>query len=403
MARKDADREHDPSRREFFKTFSREALQNAGAVAGAASEIRRTSMAAARELLDMNPETPTGAPTIRPVPIETAEASAPQEKFRSPYRFTGTSVVVLDQRDLPGRVTTFECLTAADVAAALRSGAVTTGPVMGQVAAYGMALAATEAATRTDDRRDQVVRVAADELRASRGEVHVVRQAVGRMVSAYESGRDLVHEADDITTEATAAFASIGQRWAELVVGSQITLLVHGDSGPLACGIVGMLTAGIQTLMDRGAYVHIWVTEGSPSSEGARLTALGLTQLDIVHTVIPDSATGWLLASRAVTAAVLRGDTIAANGESVCLLGSRQVAQLAADSKVPVYVLAPTDSWDRQAHDVSALVLDMRSAAELGSANRARLNPPFDVVPARNVTAYVSQISVVSPPFKEAR
>jgi methylthioribose-1-phosphate isomerase len=403
MARKDADREHDPSRREFFKTFSREALQNAGAVAGAASEIRRTSMAAARELLDMNPEPSTGSPTIRPLPSATPEASAPQETFRSPYRFTGTSVVVLDQRDLPGKVTTFECLTAADVAAALRSGAVTTGPVMGQVAAYGMALAASEAATRTDDRRDQVVRVAADELRASRGEVHVVRQTVDRMVSAYDLGRDLVHEANDITTEATAAFASIGQRWAELVVGSQITLLVHGDSGPLACGIVGMLTAGIQTLMASGADVHVWVTEGSPSSEGARLTALELTQLDIAHTVIPDSATGWLFASRAVSSAVLRGDTIAANGESVCLLGSRQVAQLAADSNVPVYVLAPTNSWDRQAHDVSALVLDMRSAAELGSANRARLNPPFDVVPARNVTSYVSEVSVVSPPFKEAR
>src|SRR4029079_12524260 len=97
MARKDADRDHDPSRREFFKTFSREAIQNAGAVAGAAAEIRRTSMAAGRDLLHLHSDTASGPPTVRPMPIATADSSAPQETFRSPYRFTGTSVVVLDQ------------------------------------------------------------------------------------------------------------------------------------------------------------------------------------------------------------------------------------------------------------------------------------------------------------------
>jgi len=395
MARKDADQGHDPSRREFFKTFSREAIQNAGAVAGAAAEIRRTSMAAARELLDMNPEAASRSPAVSPMPIATAETSAPEETFRSPYRFTGTSVVVLDQRDLPGKVTTFECATASDVAAALRTGAVTTGPVMGQVAAYGIAMAANLGG--------QQVLVAADEIRSSRGEVHAVRQAVDRMVNAYYLGHDLVQEADAITTQANEAFTSVGQRWAALVVGTQVTLLVHGDSGPLACGMVGMLTAGTQLLVERGADIHVWVTAGAPSDEGARLTALELTQHDVPHTVIPDSAVGWLFASRSVAAAILRGDTVASNGETVSLLGSSQIAELAQNSRVPVYVLAPTISWNKQAHDTSALALDLRSAAELGSATRARLNPPFDVVPARNITSYVSEISVVSPPFKEAR
>ncbi|HEY7025267.1 MAG TPA: hypothetical protein VH371_09935 [Candidatus Limnocylindrales bacterium] len=392
MAAKEADRDHDPSRREFFKTFSREAIQNAGAVAGAAAELRRTSMAAAREILDMSEVPASASATIRPVPIATEEASAPKETFRSPFRFTGSSVVVLDKRDLPSKLTTFECSTASDVAAALRAGAVATGPVMGQVAAYGMALAA-----------GRHVQVAADEIRSSRAEVHAVRQAVDRMIAAHDAGADLVEEAHAITTEAGVAFASIGQRWADLVVGARITLLVHGDSGPLACGMVGMLTAGIQSLIERGSELHVWVTEGTPTGEGARLTALELTQHDVPHTVIPDSATGWLVASRPVTAVVLRGDTVASNGDTVSSLGARQVAQLASDVRVPVYVLAPSVSWNKQIHDVSALVLDLRSAAELGSASRARLDPPFDVVPARTVTSYVSEISVVSPPFKEAR
>lgn len=396
MARKDADQDHDASRREFFKTFSREAIQNAGAVAGAAAELRRTSMAAARELLDMDDAPASQSPIIRQVPAEPTGASAPRETFRSPYRFTGTSVVVLDQRDLPGKVTTFECPTAADVAAALRSGAVTTGPVMGQVAAYGVVLAGRSG-------RDELVRVAADEIRSSRGEVQAVRTAVDRVLSAHDAGVDLVREADAIATEATAAFAEIGRRWSGLLLGAQITLLVHGDSGPLACGMVGMLTAGLQAILERGSQVHVWVTVGAPSTEGSRLTALELTQFDIPHTVIPDSAVGWLLTSRHLDAVILRGDTIANNGDATALLGARQVAQIAGDANVPVHVLAPTVSWNRKMHDVTDLVLDVRSAAELGSANRARLNPAFDVVPAQRVSTYISEDTVVNPPFKEPR
>ena len=56
MARRQAPpKGHDPSRREFFRTFGRQTLQNAGAVAGAAAELRRTSLAAARELLEVEP------------------------------------------------------------------------------------------------------------------------------------------------------------------------------------------------------------------------------------------------------------------------------------------------------------------------------------------------------------
>ena len=73
------------------------------------------------------------------------------------------------------------------------------------------------------------------------------------------------------------------------------------------------------------------------------------------------------------------------------------MAQLAHDADVPVHVLAPEASLgSRCAPDASHLVLDLRSAAELGSASRARLNPPFDIVPARLVSAYVSERIVVS-------
>src|SRR3954449_3743795 len=122
MARRAAGQDHDPSRRQFFKTFSRDAIQNAGAVAGAAAELRRTSLTAARELLDFDTTPRTSeAPTASRVVTPDELPSGPQDTFRSAYRFTGTSLVVLDQRELPSRVLTFECHSANEVAAALRS------------------------------------------------------------------------------------------------------------------------------------------------------------------------------------------------------------------------------------------------------------------------------------------
>jgi methylthioribose-1-phosphate isomerase len=167
--------------------------------------------------------------------------------------------------------------------------------------------------------------------------------------------------------------------------------------------MVGMATSGLRSLIDAGKRVHVWVTEGSPTGEGSRITALQLTQLDVPHTVVPDSAVAWLFASRKLDAVVLRGDTVAAYGETAATLGSLAAAQLASDAGVPVHVLAPECSWDRKQSSLDELVLDLRSAAELGSANRARLTPPFDIVPARVVSAYISERGVLNPPFKEPR
>jgi methylthioribose-1-phosphate isomerase len=402
MARKAGSTDYDPTRREFFKTFGRQAVQNAGAVVGAAAQLRRSSIEAARELLDVTDEAAGRTPISTMEVASQSDATAPPQTFRSAYRFTSTSVVVLDQRELPDRVLTFECHAAADVAAALRSGAMTSGPVMGQVAAYGMALAAVAASERDEASRDQVVGAAEGTIRTARREVHAVAQAVGRMVGRYRTlandgsdgpsiAQQMKSEADAIALEATAACAEIGRLWQERLVGDPIDVLVHGDSGPLACGMVGMSTTALSALVAESRRVHVWVCAGSPRDEGTRVTALQLTQLDIPHTVIPDSALGWLFGSRQISAVAMRADTVFANGDVVGLLGARAVAALAGDAGVPVHALAPRVAWDMGANDASGLVLDVRSAAELGSARRARLEPPFDVVPARLVDAYVSE------------
>lgn len=404
--------EHDASRREFFRTFGRETVRQASAVVGAAAELRRSGLAAAQELMDPRPRP---AVVAEPIP----EQAGPDWTFRSPYRVTDDAVVAVDQRELPGRVATVTLHEPSEVASAMRSGVINGGPVLGQVAAYAIAIAARSAAGRPQASHQQLMRAALGTLRAARRDARTLGWAVERMEARYDGlvDRDdeppaiadaLRAEADAVTSASIEAMSVIGRAAARHVVpggDGPANLLMHGDMGPMSCGMVGMGTALIQALADAGHGVHVWLTEASPSGEGSRIAALQLTQLDIAHTVVPDSAVGWLFHHRRLDAAVLRGDRIAANGDAGVLVGGAAIARIAESAGVPVLVLAPSAATDPEAEDGRALEADLRSAAESLAAARddtgseaarpavfgVRLNPTVDVVPAGLIGRLVTE------------
>ena len=144
-------------------------------------------------------------------------------------------------------------------------------------------------------------------------------------------------------------------------------MLMHADMGPLSCGMVGTGTALLQNLADMGHNVHVWVTDAAPGTEGTRIAAYQLTQMEIPHTVIPDTAVSWVLSTRNLDGALLRGDTVGANAETLAPVGSLNVAQLAADAGVAVYVLAPPSSFAPPGVDPASLLFDLRSPTESGA------------------------------------
>lgn len=434
MPASDDNQARDPSRREFFRTFSRDAVRNLGTAVGAAAELRRSSAAAARELLDMGtiamrPEASAERLATPPVAVEERRPTTSESTFRSPYRYTGQELVILDQRRLPGAVTTFACTDASQVAAAIRDGAVNRGPVLAEVAAYALAVAAGTAVGRPRHSLDQHFSAAANTLRGARADVHALAYGIERCEARYrERARDevtaeemqeaLKREADEIAAQATRAHAHIGQLAAAAIIdrvaGSQppvgaaddvLHVLMHGDMGPLSCGLIGTGTAALVTLMGAGRRVHVWLTEAGPGNEGARIAALQLTQLDVPHTIISDSAVAWVLANRPVAAVMLRADIVCANGDVGTVVGGANVAQLAAAASVPVYALAPRSAFDPAAADGSALASAARSASEEivagDSSDRpdgrpsvmfgVRLDPRSDVIRAELVGGLISE------------
>ncbi|HUP83204.1 MAG TPA: hypothetical protein VM284_03330 [Candidatus Limnocylindria bacterium] len=396
--------EPDTSRRDFFRTFGRETVRQAGAVAGAAAELRRSSLAAARVLFDPEAATdlPT-APTADPVDLSAPAAgqTQPDWTFRSAYRFTGSEIVALDARQLPDRVETVALVQPSEVASAIRTGAINGGPVLAEVGAYAMALAARAVVARPDTGRIQQMRAAANTLRAAKPQIHALTWAVDRLETRYlqlagqssdpvKSAEALMSEADAIATAALGVNGEIGRVGAAAIdlaaPEGSLNLLVHGDMGPLSCGMVGMATALIVELRDAGRDVQAWVTQAAPSDEGSRVAAFTLRQLDVSFTVIPDAAIAWLMDQRRVDALLLRGDRIATNGDCGVLIGGRAAAVVAATAGVPVYVLAPRSAYDPGAADGSAL------RADAGFAPGAtRLTPSNDVVPAALISGVFTE------------
>ena len=413
MARRD-EPAADPTRREFFRTFGRETARSAGTMMGAAAELRRRSGEAARELLDLGQP---GGVDARPAPVPDS-ASEAVGTFNSAYRVSGGSLLILDQRELPTRVSIITCREPSEVASAIRLGAVNCGPVTGELAAYAMALAVAEAAHADRSARDQALRAAANTLRGARRDVRALTAAADRMEARYDEltgteaagaigdalAATMRAEADAIATEAQLANAALGRVGAEILdeTSESINLLMHADMGPLSCGMVGAGTQIIQELMEAGHYVHVWVTEGAPSMEGTRLAGYQLTQLDVPHTVIPDTAVSWLLASRRIDAALLRGDTVGATGETLAPIGSRNVAQLATDAGVPVHVVASASAFAPSDVDPKSLLFDLRSPTEalhpapestMASPQtvEVRLAPTTDLVPPRLVSGFITE------------
>jgi methylthioribose-1-phosphate isomerase len=197
----------------------------------------------------------------------------------------------------------------------------------------------------------------------------------------------LKSEADSIASANARANAEIGRISAAAVLAlsnEPLNLLVHGDMGPLSCGMVGMGTALVQDLRDRGREAHVWLTESAPSGEGGRVTAFQLRQLDVPFTVVPDAALGWLFSERHMDAVLLRGDEIAGFGDCGVPVGGLPAAALASLAKVPVYVLAPTSA-----------VSSARYGTEFQQARfvpgAMRFSPTLDVVSPGLITRVISE------------
>ncbi|MGZ4481747.1 MAG: S-methyl-5-thioribose-1-phosphate isomerase, partial [Gaiellales bacterium] len=141
-----------------------------------------------------------------------------------------------------------------------------------------------------------------------------------------------------------------------------------------------------------------------PLLQGARLTAWELEQDGIPATLITDSMAGWLMAQQRVDAVITGADRIAANGDAANKIGTYALSVLARAHGIPFYVAAPTSTIDPNLPDGAAIPIEHRAPSEVqGTAALQSIgvyNPAFDVTPAANITAIVTEDGVHRPPYR---
>lgn len=335
---------------------------------------------------------------------------------RTLWRDTDGRLRTWDQTRLPFETVVVDLDDLPACAHAIRSMQVRGAPLIGAVAAHGLALALGK------DPSDEGLARAFTELLATRPTAVNLRWALertrARVRDASPADRHALAqaEADAICDEDVACNLAIGTHAARLLAplrraDAPLQILTHCNAGRIATVDHGTALAPVYRLAEQGVPLHVWVDETRPRNQGASLTAWELRERGIPHTVIPDNAGGLLMRQRRVDAVIVGCDRVAVNGDVANKVGTYLKALAAHDTGVPFYVACPLSTLDPDCPDGDAIPIEERDAREVthirgrapdGALVEVQLtpdgspaaNPAFDVTPARLVTALVTEHGV---------
>ena len=332
-------------------------------------------------------------------------------------REDGWSVRIFDQTKLPWAVEILRLADEEQVAHAIRAMQVRGAPLIGAVAAYGMALALRkDASTGNLERavemlgrtRPTAVNLhwALDRMRAA---LHNLAPS-DRVAAAYAEAAAICD--DDVETcrkIGEHGLPLLGEIAARKAPGERVNVLTHCNAGWIATVDYGTALSPIYQAHDLGLGVHVWVDETRPRNQGAALTAWELGRHGVPHTVVADNAGGHLMQHGEVDIVIVGTDRVTRQGDVANKIGTYLKALAARDNGVPFWVALPHSTLDPAVRDgVAEIPIEERNATEVteltGRTEDGRIetvrvvaegsaaaNPAFDVTPARLVTGLITE------------
>lgn len=333
----------------------------------------------------------------------------------------GCSVEVIDQTKLPHRFEIKRLDNLDGVVAAIRTMVVRGAPLIGVVAAYGLAI------SLRIDASNAGLREAAKALRATRPTAVNLHWTMDVCESTLltlpeaERADAAMALANRLADEDVALNAAIGESGlailrdlsASLGKSRPLTIATHCNAGWLGTVDWGTALAPIYRAHDAGIAVQVLVDETRPRLQGAALTAFELGQHGVPHTIIPDGASGHMMRQGKVDLCIVGCDRVAANGDTANKIGTYMQALAAQDNGVPFYVALPSRTVDLSLASGDLIEIEERSESEVlevtglspkgeplsvfvAAPGSRAFNPAFDVTPARLVTGYITEIGVLS-------
>lgn len=335
----------------------------------------------------------------------------------APLWWEDGALCLLDQTRLPHEVRTVRCTSWEEVAEAIRALKIRGAPAIGVAAAYGLALAAREAAPRPDQDALDALRRAGSDLRRARPTAVNLGWALDHMLAVAESPASsadapalperLLEAAHALARADVENNRKIGEHGARLIA-TGARVLTYCNTGMLATAGYGTAFGVLRRAHELHRGIHVIACETRPVLQGARLTAWELLRAGIPATLITDNAAATLMRGSGVDAVIVGADRIAANGDVANKVGTYMLAVLAQAHGVPFYVAAPLSTVDLATPSGDAIPIEERGAAEIitlggipvAPAEIDVRNPAFDVTPHHLVTAIITEAGVITPPYE---
>ena len=337
------------------------------------------------------------------------------QHYRSVWPVGEDGFGIIDQTKLPHQFVTLTLRDAEAAANAIVTMQTRGAPLIGAVAAYGLALAVRE------DASDENIQKVVEMLAETRPTAINLKWALWRMRGALlNQPRDkrvalAWKEAALIADEDVAMSQAIGKNGLAIIrdiaakkKGQAVNILTHCNAGWLATVDYGTALAPIYLAHDEGIPLHVWVDETRPRNQGASLTAFELGSHGVSHAILTDNAGGHFMRCGQVDMVIVGTDRVTANGDVANKIGTYLKALAAKDNNVPFYVALPSSTIDWTIPDGRDIPIEERSqdevlkmagrlpdgsvtVVEIAAPGSGAANPGFDVTPARLVTGFITE------------
>jgi methylthioribose-1-phosphate isomerase len=177
----------------------------------------------------------------------------------------------------------------------------------------------------------------------------------------------------------------------------------------LATAGIGTALAPMYVAHKNGKQFRVYVDETRPLLQGARLTAWELTRAKIDAVLVCDNMAASLMQAGKIDAVITGADRIAANGDAANKIGTLGVSILAKHYGVPFYIAAPSSTFDLAIASGEQIPIEQRDENEVKTIQQVAIapeaiavhNPAFDVTPAENITAIITEKGLIEYPSLE--
>jgi len=344
---------------------------------------------------------------------EPARQRSPQATVRWVGGLDGR-MEIIDQTLLPTEHKIVACRTVAEVWDAIKTLRVRGAPAIGVAAAMGVVVAIQDMATADEPAVQAAVARACEYLATSRPTAVNLFWALDRMKRTALEYRGkgapalrerLLAEAKAIRDEDAAMCRKIGDNGRHLIKDG-MGILTHCNAGSLATAEYGTALAPLYRAHEAGRKFRVYADETRPLLQGSRLTMWELQQAGIDCTLICDNMAALVMKQGKVDLVIVGADRIAANGDTANKIGTYGVAVLAHHHKVPMYVAAPSSTFDLTIASGDEIPIEERGSEEVTNGFGRQTAPTgakvfcpaFDVTPARLLAGIITERGLIEKP-----